>query len=109
MVKKEQPSESRVTRITASGSKKPKDAKATKKSSAASKKAQLQETSKKGFIRSFFGYFSGAWHELKQVRWPNRKATWGLTAAVLAFSGFFVIFILLLDAGFKYLFEQLLK
>lgn len=64
---------------------------------------------KRNILRSFFGYFAGAWYELKQVRWPTRKATWGLTLAVLLFSLFFVVFILLLDAGFKYLFEQLLK
>lgn len=53
-------------------------------------------------------YFKGAWVELKQVRWPTRRATWSLTGAVLAFSAFFVVLILLLDAGFKLLFEKLL-
>ena len=32
------------------------------------------------------GYFAGAWYELKQVRWPNRSASWGLTIAVVLFS-----------------------
>lgn len=54
-------------------------------------------------------YFTGAWHELKQVRWPDRKATWGMTFAVIVFTIFFVIMILLLDAGFKYLFDVMLK
>lgn len=54
------------------------------------------------------GYFKGAWVELKQVRWPTRQATWSLTGAVLAFTAFFVVLILLLDAGFKLLFEKLL-
>lgn len=54
------------------------------------------------------GYFKGSWEELKQVRWPTRRATWSLTGAVLAFSAFFVVLILLLDAGFKLLFEKLL-
>lgn len=58
---------------------------------------------------SLGGYFKGAWTELKQVRWPNRKATWSLTVAVLLFSAFFVAFIVLLDALFKYLFELILK
>lgn len=53
-------------------------------------------------------YFRGAWYELRQVRWPNRRATWGLTAAVLGFTAFFVILILLLDALFKYLFQLIL-
>ena len=55
------------------------------------------------------GYFRGAWQELKQVRWPNRKATWSLTLAVILFTIFFVILILLLDAGFKYLFDFIIK
>ena len=55
------------------------------------------------------GYFKGAWTELRQVRWPTRRATWGLTGAVIAYSAFFVVLILLLDAGFKYLFELILK
>ena len=54
------------------------------------------------------GYFKGAWYELKQVRWPTRRATWGLTGAVLLFSLFFVVLILLLDAAFKYLFDVIL-
>lgn len=54
-------------------------------------------------------YFKGAWIELRQVRWPNRKATWGLTLAVLLFTAFFFILIVLLDAGFKELFNLILK
>lgn len=55
------------------------------------------------------GYFTGAWFELRQVQWPTRKSTWGLTIAVLLYSAFFVVLILLLDALFKVLFEQILK
>lgn len=58
---------------------------------------------------SIGGYFKGAWFELRQVRWPNRKATWSLTGAVLLFTGFFVVLILLLDVLFKFIFEQILK
>jgi len=54
-------------------------------------------------------YFKGAWYELRQVRWPNRKETWGLTAAVMIFSAFFILLIVLLDALFKFLFEVILK
>lgn len=81
----------------------------TKKSPQVSKTDSVSQQKKNGILRSFFGYFIGAWHELKLVRWPNRKATWGLTIAVLLFSAFFVIFILLLDAGFKYLFELMYR
>lgn len=58
--------------------------------------------------KSLGGYFKGAWIELKQVRWPNRRATWSMTGAVLIYTAFFVILILLLDAGFKALFEIIL-
>ena len=64
------------------------------------------------FTKALFGigrYFKGAWIELKQVRWPTRKATWGLTLAVILFSIFFVVLILLLDAFFKYIFELMIK
>ena len=59
-------------------------------------------------LRATGDYFAGAWYELRQVRWPNRRATWGMTAALLAFTAFFVVLILLLDALFKYLFELIL-
>ena len=61
-----------------------------------------------GAFRAIGSYFKGAWVELRQVRWPTRRATWSLTAAVLLYSAFFVALILLLDAGFKYLFELIL-
>ena len=54
-------------------------------------------------------YFRGAWAELKLVRWPNRAATWSMTLAVLVFTLIFAIIVLLLDAGFNWAFEQILK
>lgn len=57
---------------------------------------------------SIGGYFKGAWIELRQVRWPTRRATWSFTGAVLVYTAFFVVLILLLDAFFKYLFELIL-
>jgi preprotein translocase SecE subunit len=59
-------------------------------------------------FRAFGGYFKGAWVELRQVRWPNRSATWSLTVAVLLFSAFFALVILGLDAVFSYLFKEVL-
>lgn len=60
-------------------------------------------------LSAFTGYFKGAWFELKQVRWPTRANTWSMTLAVILFTAMFVALILLLDAGFKWLFEQILK
>lgn len=54
------------------------------------------------------GYFKGAWYELRQVRWPDRKATWGLTLAVIIFSIFFAVIILGLDYVFQYLFKEII-
>ena len=103
-------SETKVTRISASDSK-TKKASTVKKSAVkkVSKEPLVGGEKKRGIIGRFFGYFSGAWYELRQVRWPTRRATWGLTVAVLAFSAFFVIFILLLDTFFNYIFETILK
>ncbi len=53
-------------------------------------------------------YFKGAWKELRQVRWPDRKATWSLTLAVILFSTFFLVLITLLDTLFKFLFELII-
>lgn len=59
-------------------------------------------------FRSIGGYFMGAWYELRQVRWPDRKATWGLTIAVLIFSLALGVLIFLLDLGFTYLFKEII-
>lgn len=67
---------------------------------------------KKAFLKFFSkigNYFKGSWTELRQVRWPNRKATWGLTGAVILFTAFFTLLIILLDAGFKSLFNLIIK
>lgn len=55
-----------------------------------------------------WGYVAGSWNELRQVRWPNRSATWSLTLAVIGFTLFFTVIILALDAGFQYLFKEVL-
>ncbi|MFZ1812580.1 MAG: preprotein translocase subunit SecE [Candidatus Saccharimonadales bacterium] len=54
------------------------------------------------------GYFAGAWRELRQVRWPDRHATWALTLAVMLFSLFFAVIILGLDYGFNELFRKVI-
>lgn len=77
------------------------------------KVAQIDKPYSKHWYVRFFQrigrYFKGSWYELKQVRWPSRGATWGLTVAVLVFSGFFVGLIVLLDLGFNSLFEIIIK
>lgn len=107
-------SATKVTRITARDTEKV-SAKptATKTKKATPAKTNAQQGSdpakkKSNPFTGLIGYFKGAWYELRQVSWPNRKATWSMTAALLAFTAFFVVMILLLDTLFKYLFELIL-
>ncbi len=73
-------------------------------------KKQVTEKSKyKNPFVALIEYFKGAWYELKQVRWPTRSATWSMTIAVLGFTFILATLILLLDAGFNWLFELILK
>lgn len=76
--------------------------------STVTKSNEPRKPSKFNIFASIGGYFKGAWVELRQVRWPTRRATWSLTGAVLVYSAFFVVLVLLLDAGFKYMFELIL-
>ena len=62
-----------------------------------------------GMRDSFVGYFKGAWTELKLVRWPTRANTWIMTGTVIGFTLLLTTLILLLDAGFNWVFEQILK
>jgi preprotein translocase subunit SecE len=118
--KASQKSETTVTRIKASDTKPAainQTPKATNKIADApesvpqKQKKARKKPSAKGIARPFAatgGYFSGAWYELKQVRWPTRRATWGLTAAVLLYTAFFIVVVILLDVAFKYLFDLML-
>lgn len=109
--------ETKVTRIKAKDDTAPKSKAASTKT--APKKAVKAKTVKKKssdkkpgpFAQPFINiaaYFAGAWYELRQVRWPTRRATWVLTLAVVIFSAFFTVIIVLLDLLFKYLFELII-
>ena len=102
----------KVTRITAKDDapKKAEKPAATPKTKAVkaqkvTKTETTETTQKKNIFARMGGYFKGAWIELRQVRWPNRKATWALTVAVILFSLFFMGLIVLLDMLFKWIFE----
>lgn len=94
--------------------------KTTKKKSVASKKstvttkvkvAEKKKRKTPAILKPFAAagrYFKGSWQELRQVRWPNRRATWALTIAVLIFTGFFTLLIVALDAGFEYILNRIL-
>lgn len=88
---------------------KEKTSKAAPKKESVKKTPEGEETRKsKNPLRAIGGYFKGAWQELRQVRWPNRPATWSLTLAVILFSLFFAGIILGLDTAFSYLFKEII-
>ena len=99
----EKAGEPSVTRITARDD----SANSSTKRVTKEQTSEVHEKRRNPF-RAISDYFAGAWYELRQVRWPNRRATWGMTAALLGFTAFFVVVILLLDALFKYLFQLIL-
>ena len=84
-------------------------AKKTKKSKESVEEKPLKEV----FIlaRPFVAlgrYLRDSWREIRQVRWPNRGATWKMTLAVLIYCAIFALFILLLDTFFTFIFNLLL-
>jgi preprotein translocase subunit SecE len=54
------------------------------------------------------GYFRGAFQEIRQVRWPNRKETWKMTLSVIIYVVILATAIMLLDALLQFIFNQLL-
>lgn len=91
--------------------------KAEKKALKAKKQATGENTEKplhKVFIlaRPFVAlgrYLRDSWREIRQVRWPSRKNTWKMTLAVLAYCAVFIVFIMLLDTFFTFLFKTFVK
>lgn len=53
-------------------------------------------------------YLRASWQELRQVRWPNRKATWKMVLAVIIYTVFFATILILLDLFFSFIFKKLL-
>ena len=87
--------------------------KAKKKEQKKAKKAEKRENNKKVFIlfRPFVAlgrYLRDSWKEIRQVRWPNRKATWKMVFAVFVYTAFFMVIILLLDLFFRFIFGLIL-
>lgn len=62
-------------------------------------------------LKPFFAlgrYLRDSWRELRQVRWPSRKATWQMFLAILVYTVLIVGFIMLLDVLFTWLFNLIL-
>ena len=93
------------------------DKKALKAAKKAEKEALREEkinSGKKPFILFrpfvyFHRYLHDSWRELRQVRWPNRKATWKMVFAVLVYTAFFILILVLLDMLFQLIFSNILK
>lgn len=103
-----------VTRVTAKSDKAAvkKAPQKTVKKPSNEKQARNLPKPVRAFLRPFAamgGYFKGAWFELKQVRWPNRRATWSMTGALLLYTAIFTAVILLIDIFFEYLFKLILR
>ena len=107
---------SRKVRVKAKNSENKKSSKEkalnAKKLAKAEKRAAKKEAraGKKPFIlfRPFvaFGcYVRDSFREIRQVRWPNRKATWKLVFSVIVYVIVIAGFIMLLDLLFTYLFN----
>lgn len=112
----------KITRIKAGNTpkkdipgKEPKDKAPDKKAENQAKKAEKQakKAGKKPFILVrpivyFFRYIRDSWREIRQVRWPSRKATWKLFFAILIYTALFIALIMLLDALFAWIFKTVI-
>ena len=64
--------------------------------------------SRRNPLSAITGYFRGAWQEIKQVRWPDRRSTWGMVGALIIFTAALFLVIILLDYGFAWLFKLIM-
>ncbi len=100
-------SSERADKATASHLKPSSDAPSARE--VAQQKAEKSGSTRTNPLTAIVNYFKGAWYELRQVRWPDRTATWSMTGALIGFTIFFLAVVILLDALFKYLFELILS
>ncbi|MBR3353121.1 preprotein translocase subunit SecE [Candidatus Saccharibacteria bacterium] len=114
--KKEEPSEPTITRKKVVVKDKKLEKINRKDAKKAEKLAKKQSSSKERkpfiLIRPFVylgRYLRDSWRELRQVRWPNRKATWKMVLAVIIYTALFMIIITLLDMFFSWIFSLLLS
>ena len=99
--------QAKATKVGLDSAKPEKPAKEAKIAAKSTKDAK--STEKKPFIlvRPFVylgRYIRNSWREIRQVRWPSRKATWKLVLAIFVYTGIFIAIIMLLDALFTWLF-----
>ena len=79
------------------------------KTKTASKTSKSKSSkSRRNPLNAVAGYFRGAWQEIKQVRWPDRRSTWGMVGALIVFTAALFLVIILLDSGFAWLFKLIM-
>ncbi len=83
--------------------------KPTKKPKKSTEKPKKKPAGKvKRFFTAPFRYIHDSWVELRQVRWPSRKANWKMVLAVFAYTALIMILIALLDIFFTWIFNLVL-
>ena len=102
----------KITRIKAKDEEKP-EAQPKPTESKPDKAKKEKKVKKKPFILIrpivyFFRYLRDSWREIRQVRWPSRKATWKLFFAILIYTFLFGAIIMLLDVFFTWLFNLII-
>ena len=79
------------------------------KTKTASKTSKSKNSkSRRNPLSAITDYFRGAWQEIKQVRWPDRRSTWGMVGALIVFTAALFLVIILLDYGFAWLFKLIM-
>lgn len=120
--KDEAPKEKNPKKTTDESSKKLKStktkiSKADKKALKAKKKAEKKANRKPApkFLRvlakpfvAIGTYIHDSWLEIRQVRWPSRKATWKMVGAIFVYCVIAIVIVMLLDALFNFIFSKLL-
>lgn len=59
-------------------------------------------------FRALGRYLRDSWHEIRQVRWPDRRLTWKMTLSVIVYVVIFSVIIMLLDMFFSFIFNLIL-
>ena len=86
---------------------KPKPAAKPAKAETKAKKPGVRHKLARPFVR-FGNYIAASFRELRLMRFPNRKAAWKMTLAVVLYALIFFIFIALLDAFWSMVFQRIL-
>ena len=107
------PTKVKKAKVLKDSAKTQKPAKTAKKAEKPQKAEKSAKSDKKPFILIrplvYLGhYLRASWLEIRQVRWPSRKATWKLFFAILIYTLLFVAIIMLLDALFTWLFDLII-